>query len=307
MAAHLQHAPLFPFEFQRLVQVQFRQLDPLAHRGLWHKPTCGQVMTYFSKDPRTAVGGPPDHHAVHAVAVERPGGLLRRTDVAVADDGNRHARIALHLADQRPVRLAAVHLRPGAAVDRQRRNAHVLQPLGDLDDILRIVVPPQPRLDRHGQFHRPDDPARHLDHLRHVAHHAAARPAPGDLAHRTAEIDVNQVGSGRFGHARGLYHRFDLVAVQLDAHRPFVVEDVEFGERLRRVADQPVAGDKLGIDHIGPVPLAHEAERRVGHILHRSQKERLLAEVDRCYFHRFGYKISVPYGITSVSSSIVPS
>ena len=134
----------------------------------------------------------------------------------------------------------------------------VLQPLGDLDDILRILVPPQPRLDRHGQTDRLDDAARHLDHFRHVAHHAAAGSAPGDLAHRAAEIDVDQVGSGRLGHTGRLDHRFDLDGRKAEC-RPAARNrtDVELGHRLGRIADQPVARNELRVDHIGPEHLAH--------------------------------------------------
>ena len=149
----------------------------------------------------------------------------------------------------------------------------ILQAQGYLLDVLRLLVPAQPRFDGHGLAHRLHDPARHLDHQRHVAHHARSCAAPGDFLHRAAEVDVYDVGTGRFGHAGRFDHRFDQVAVDLDAHGAFRVVDFEFFERFGRVADQPVRRDELGVDHVGAEAFAHVAERRIGHILHRRQQQ----------------------------------
>ena len=175
----------------------------------------------------------------------------------------------------------------GAAVDRERCDPHVLQPQGDLFDILVFVVPAQTGLDRHGGVvDRLDDAARHFDHERHVAHHARAGAASGDLLHRASEVDVDDVGAGGLGHARRFDHRFDQVAVDLDADGAFGLRYFEFFERLGRVADQAVRRDEFGVDHIGAELLAHRAERRIGDILHRRQKQRLVAQFQISYFHR---------------------
>ena len=266
--------------------MQLRQFDPFSHRRLLHRHAGRQKLPDLPEYPWTSIRRPTDHHAVHAVSLEHLGRFLPRVDIAVADDRNPHARIALHLADQRPVGLAPIHLGARAPVNRQRGDPRVLQPLGDLDDVLRILVPPQPRLDRHGQTDRLDDAARHLDHFWHVAHHAAAGSAPGDLAHRAAEIDVDQVGSGRLGHTGRLDHRFDLMAVKLNADRPLVIVQTELGHRLGRIADQPVARNELRVDHIGPEHLAHVTERRIGHVFHRREKQRLVAQIDSGNLHR---------------------
>ena len=172
-------------------------------------------------------------------------------------------------------------------MDRERCDPHVLQPQGDLFDILVFVVPAQTGLDRHGGVvDRLDDAARHFDHERHVAHHARAGAASGDLLHRASEVDVDDVGAGGLGHARRFDHRFDQVAVKLYAHGTLRRVDFEFFERLGRVADQPVRRNELRVDHVGAELLAHRAERRIGDILHRRQKQRLVAQFQISYFHR---------------------
>ena len=233
-------------------------------------------MADFFKYPRPAVSGAADHDAVDVVAFECRRSLFRRVDVAVADDRDMHSRVAFYLADQRPVGLAAVKLRPRPAVDRQRGDSRVLQPFGDLDDVFRVFVPAEAGFDGYRQAYRFDDPPRHFDHLRHVAHHAAAGSARGNLAYRAAEIDVDQIGPCRLGDPRRLDHRFDLVAVELDAHRAFVVVSAEFGDRFGRVADQSVARYEFGVDHVRSEPLAHVSERRIGHVFHRGQEQRLV-------------------------------
>ena len=137
-----------------------------------------------------------------------------------------------------------------------------------------------------GVVDRLDDATRHFDHERHVAHHARAGAASGDLLHRASEVDVDDVGAGGLGHARRFGHRFDQVAVDLDADGAFGLRYFEFFERLGRVADQAVRRDEFGVDHIGAELLAHRAERRIGDILHRRQKQRLVAQFQISYFHR---------------------
>ena len=193
--------------------------------------------------------------------------------------GMRICGVVLHLAYQRPVRFAAVHLGPRAAMNRQRRNADVLQAQGYLFDVFVFVVPAQPGLHRHRFAHRFHNAPRHLHHRRHVAHHPRSCPAPRDLLHRTPEVDVYHVRSGRFGHAGRLHHRFYQMAVDLDAHRAFRFVDLQFLERLGRIADQSVRRDEFRVHHVGSEVLAHVAERGVGHVFHRRQQQRALSEV----------------------------
>ena len=285
MAAHFEDAHVFAFDFQRFSQVLLGDLHPLADRWLGQHFARGKVVFHLAEYPRAPVGRAADHHAVHAVAVEHFGRFRPRIHIAVADDRDMYPRIVLHLADQRPVGFAAVHLGPCAAVYRERRDADILQAQGYLLDVLRLVVPAQAGFHGHGFPDRFHDPPRHFDHQRHVAHHARSGAPPRDLLHGAAEVDVDDVRAGRFGHARRLDHRFDQMAVELDAHRTLRVVDFEFFERLGRIAYQPVGRDEFRVNHVGAEPLAHVAERRVGHVLHRRQQQGFLPEFYVGNFH----------------------
>ena len=229
--------------------------------------------------------GAPHHHGIHAVAVEGLAGLFGGGDVPVADDGDLHARILLHLADQGPVRLALVELAAGAAVDGERGDTGILQPLGQRDDDLALLVPSEPGLDRDGQLDGLHHPAGDLHHLVGLAHHAAARPAPGDLVDRTAEVDVDQIRTGlRRPHGR-LHHRVGQMAVDLDADGPLVVVEPHLGDGLGRVADQPVRRDELGEHQLRAEALADVAERDVGHVFHRGEEDGAGAECEVSDLH----------------------
>ena len=52
--------------------------------------------------------------------------------------------------------------------------------------------------------------------------------------------------------------------------------DIEFGARLPSITNQTVGRYKLRSNDIGTISLTHISKRRVGNILHRSQKEWLL-------------------------------
>ena len=155
----------------------------------------------------------------------------------------------------------------------------------------------------HGFSDRLHDPPRHFDHQRHVAHHARPGAPPRDLLHGAAEVDVDDVRAGRFGHACRLDHRFDQMAVELDAYRTLRVVDFEFFERLGRVAYQPVGGDEFRVDHVGAETLAHVAERRVGHVLHRRQQQGFFPE-----FYVGNFHDSLTWScVTSILSMRTPS
>ena len=69
-----------------------------------------QVVGDLLEDPGTSESGASHHDGVDTVAQESLPCLFWRGDVAVSDNGDVDARIAFHLADERPVGLAGVHL-----------------------------------------------------------------------------------------------------------------------------------------------------------------------------------------------------
>ena len=203
-----------------------------------------------------------------------------------------HARVRLHFPDERPVGIALVHLAAGAAVDGKGGDAGVLQTLGQLHDDLRALVPSQACLHGHrfadGFDNRPGDG----DHLIGLAHHPAAGSAPGYLRDRAADVDVDEVSAvaaGDFrravGHPGRVHHGFGQVAVDLDAHGRLFVGSHHLCDGLPGVADESVRGDELRVDHRSAGFMAQDTEGRVRHVLHRSQKHRLVPEVYGTDFH----------------------
>ena len=93
-----------------------------------------QIVAYLFKYPGAPEGGTTYHDSIHTVFVEGPFGFFRRGDVAIADDRDMDARIALHLANQRPVCLSCVHLTACAPVNGQGLDAAVLQLFGQRGD-----------------------------------------------------------------------------------------------------------------------------------------------------------------------------
>ena len=91
-------------------------------------------------------------------------GLLGGGDVAIADDGDMDAGIALHLTDEGPVGLASVHLCAGAPVDGEGCNTAVLQLLGKVGDDELLGVPAKSGFHCDGGFYCLHHLARDVEH-----------------------------------------------------------------------------------------------------------------------------------------------
>ena len=87
------------------------------------------------------IEGSAHHNAVHAVAVVVFFQFLGRSDVAVADNGDVHTGVVLHLANQRPVGFTGVHLTTGAPMDGEGSNTAILQLLCHFHNVLGVAVP----------------------------------------------------------------------------------------------------------------------------------------------------------------------
>ena len=235
---------------------------------------------------------PAHHNAVHAVTVEILFGFLGGIDVAVADDGNGHTGIVLHLPYEGPVGLALVHLLTGAAVDGQGLDACILQAFGQLDYDLGVLVPAQAGLDRHRFGHGLHDHPGYHHHLVRLPHHPGAGPAARYFVDRAAEVDVNHVAavaSGYLcrvvGHPGRLHHRLGNVSVYLDGHRSLLRDGLHLSLRLDGIPDKSVGRDELGIHHRRPLLAAEDAEGRVRHILHRREQHRPFSQIYIPYSH----------------------
>ena len=104
-------------------------------------------MRDLAEDPRVRWRGAADHHSIAAGGVDHRGGVLRRADVAVADDRNLHG--ILHSGDVLPASLAGVAVLARAGVQGDGVEAAVLGQLRELDADDVLVVPAHAEL--HGE------------------------------------------------------------------------------------------------------------------------------------------------------------
>src|ERR1700761_5569117 len=89
----------------------------LGNCGFFKEFAGIEKMFDLAEYPGVPDSRPAYHHAVHTKFHPPGRGLLWRVDIAVAKNGDFYARIALDLADQRPIGNAFIHLRTRAAVD----------------------------------------------------------------------------------------------------------------------------------------------------------------------------------------------
>ena len=285
MAACVQDAALLVDAFHVDAQLLFQHVQLLVEVEAVVHHIVIDIIAYLFEDPRTAKGGAAHHDGIHAIAFEGRLGLLGRGDVAVADDGDVDARVALHLANQGPVGLAGVHLCAGAAVDGQRLDAAVLQLLGQLGDDELVLVPAQARLHGNGQLHGVHHLLGDLQQFGDVLQHAGAGALASHLLHRTAEVQVDEVWTGLLNDLGRLDHCLHVAAVDLNAHGALFVADGELLLGGLHVANQGFSAHKLGIDHRGAKALAQQAEANVGNIFHRCQKHRVWTKFYISYLH----------------------
>ena len=204
-------------------------------------------MPYLPENPWMPERCPAYHYAVNSVSVKCFPSLFRRIDVPVADDWNMHPRIVLYLTYKSPVCLALVHLAPGPSVYGKCLNAGILKSFCQIHYDFRVLVPAETGLYGHRLLHGVHYHFRDHHHLVRLPHHPRAGSASCNLAHRTAEVDVNQIAavapgyfSGGFRHPGSLHHRIRIVSVDLDAYRGFLVRGLHLGDGLGGIPDEAV-------------------------------------------------------------------
>ena len=170
-------------------------------------------------------------------------------------------------------------------MDGDHLHAEVFRDMRQFGGVEIGMVPAHPHLDGHGHIDRLDRRFHQLRRQRHFAHQRRPGQLTHDLAHRTAEIDVDDSRAvvllqlGRLGHAVG------IAADQLHRHRFLDRVPSRLLDALPRFADRRFAGDHLG--HIEARAIApHQApERQVGHAGHRREHhrrvDRHVADLDR--------------------------
>ena len=187
--------------------------------------------------------------------------------------GMRHA--GGDAADQIPVRDSRIALRRRAAVHRHRRGAGLFHPPGQIRRVDLGRVPAGPHLHRHRNPHRPGHRTDDARGVLRLAHQAAAGVVLGDLRHRAAHVDVDDVGAHALDDLRRGGHLVGIAAEDLDRDRPLLFGVSGVLERAVDAAHQTLGADHLGHDEpASALALDEAAERSVGHARHRGERER---------------------------------
>jgi hypothetical protein len=188
-------------------------------------------------------------------------------EITVSDD--RNVEGFDHPGDLVPVGAAREHLGPGPGMQGEDLRSRVLHPQGNRHRIAGLVVPATPSLDRYRQVSRSDH--RTNDALHQVEVPEAPRSAVPlhHLLHRTAEVDVDELGLIVLGDQAGrLGHCVWVRPVNLDSDRPLD------GLELRALECGPdPAADRLRRQEFGqhdvgthsPADLAERSLRHSGH------------------------------------------
>ena len=186
--------------------------------------------------------------------------------------------ILLHLADERPVGLAGVHLRPGASVDGQGLDAAVLQLFGQGGDDAVSVVPSQAGLHGHGRIgYGIDHGPRDFQHQGNVLQHAGSGALAGHALHGAAEVDVENVGVSLLDYDLCcIAHGLDEATVNLYGHGALVGRHFKLFDAAVDVAHKGVRRHEFRIDHVGPHLPAEQTEADVRDVLHGRQKDGVL-------------------------------
>src|SRR5206468_8121937 len=119
--------------------------EALLDRRMRALRAAHQKVVGLIEDPWLTEGAAGDHDCVAARLTMHSHGIFGGPDVAVADYGNRQR--LLHGGDLLPARVAGVHLRSRARMERQRPRASVLAPAGDVDRIAQLFAPTAANLD----------------------------------------------------------------------------------------------------------------------------------------------------------------
>ena len=260
-----------------LALVLHRQLDlphggvpPLTQRRQGRDGSALQRGLRLLEQPRIAEAAPPDHGHVRAGELQDAHRVLRGEDVAVGDD--RHGHRLLHLPDGDPVRLPAVHLGTGAAVDGDGADARLLQHFCQLHRVDAALVPAPAHFYRHGHGAGLDHGLGQARRLLRVAHQGGAVAVGHHLSHGAAHVDVDDV---RAGHLRrddgGLGHAGDIAAEDLGGGGTLVGRQLQQTAALFILIAQRLGADQLRAAHTGAQLAAYLAEGHVGDAGHRRQ------------------------------------
>ena len=270
MPPRLQNGDVFALVGAGQLDLPHGQITPLRKGRQRRNGFSRQGGGALLKEPWIAEAASSDHGHIRAGKLQDLQAVLRRKNIAVGDHGDGHR--LLYLADGDPVRLPAVHLGAGAAVNGHRRHACLLQYLCQLHGVDAALVPTPAHLHRYrdaaGLYHRLGDTSR----LFRILHQGRAVAVGDHLSHGAAHVDVDDL---RAGHLRrdlgGLRHTGDVAAKNLGRRGMLVGRHFQQGAAFFVLIAQRLGADQLRAGIACPQLAADLAERHIRHPRHGGQ------------------------------------
>ena len=146
-------------------------------------------------------------------------------------------------------------------MDRERRDADVLEPPREVDDgHVGLGAVADARLHRDGPGHALDHHLRHRDHRLGIAKPARARAATGDLRDPAAAVDVEEEGLRFRCEFGGFGQPIGIGAVNLNRGRRVVGRQRDLAFGALTPAQEPLDVDELGDAEIGAARATDAAE-----------------------------------------------
>ena len=136
-------------------------------------------------------------------------------------------------------------------MERQRRGSGLHEPRAELEAGARAVRDAAPHLHRHGNLDRPGDRFDDAAGERLVLHQMRTGAGLRHLAHRAAEVHIDDVRACGLDHARRVGHRGGVRAEDLDRERVLVGSDAQVAEGALVAVLDPGGGDHLRADETG--------------------------------------------------------
>ena len=159
-------------------------------------------------------------------------------------------------------------------MDGHRRRPRLLHSPGKLHAVDGALVPAQAELHRHRAPGPPDHRLHHLHRQLRGAHQAGAVPGVGHLGHRTAHVDVDDVGPGHLaGDGRALLHACGVAAENLGGAGVLLFPHLEQGNGLFILIAQSFGADHLGAGQPRPLLPADGPKSQVSHPGHGPQSQ----------------------------------
>src|SRR5690554_330526 len=170
----------------------------------WELPPGAQVVVNLPKNPRTPLCGAADHDRLSASVLQDFLGLVRRVDIAIANNGDM--AVCYDLGDGVIFGLAAKATGAGAAMNGQCLNARVFGDAGNTQSVFVFWAPASTNLQCHRYGYGGDYAVENLGDQSFILQQGRAGSFFTYLFSWTTHIDIDNFSSLRHIHLCRLGH-----------------------------------------------------------------------------------------------------